>query len=106
MSFLTCAPQLGAKAKTCTVEVLDEAMRGVSGDEEVSDGVLRMLQKISDLRGALGGGKDQGIVDPPFEGGVYVSALAARLAEPLPVHLSSPHSNYPASLCGYVRRRC
>ena len=38
--------------------------------------MLRLLQKISDLRGSLGSGMDQGIVDPPFEGGVYVSALA------------------------------
>ena len=37
---------------------------------------MHALQKISDLRGSLGSGMDQGIVDPPFEGGAYVSALA------------------------------
>ena len=37
---------------------------------------LHALQKISDLRGSLGSGMDQGIVDPPFEGGAYVSAPA------------------------------
>ena len=47
-------------------------------DGEVPDGVLHTLQKISDLRGVLGNGKDQGIVTPPFEGGVYVSATARK----------------------------
>ena len=52
-------------------------------DVEVPDGVLRMLQKISDLRATLGGGKDQGILDPAFENGVYVSALAQHFIKGL-----------------------
>ena len=40
------------------------------------------MQKISDLRAALGGGADQGILSPAFENGVYVSShpLSTALA--------------------------
>ena len=56
------------------------------------------VQKISDLRAALGGGADQGILSPAFENGVYVSGhpLSTALAlhcpkactPPLPLHTS------------------
>ena len=34
--------------------------------------VAELVQKISDLRASLGGGADQGVLSPAFEGGVYV----------------------------------
>ena len=52
--------------------------------------MLCALQKISDLRGSLGSGKDQGMVDPPFEGGAYVSAPALlSQSQTSPFHLPS-----------------
>ena len=50
------------------------------------------MQKISDLRAALGGGADQGILSPAFENGVYVSShpLSTALALHCPKACSPP----------------
>ena len=56
------------QGKYCDIKFCDNV--------EAPDDSLHALQKISDLRASLGDGMDQGIVSPPFEGGVYVSALA------------------------------
>ena len=64
------------------------------------------VQKISDLRAALGGGADQGILSPAFENGIYVSshplstAMALHCpkacAPPLPKNNSHCISGLPA----------
>ena len=50
------------------------------------------MQKISELRAALGGGADQGILSPAFENGVYVSShpLSTALALHCPKACTPP----------------